>query len=89
VDEDGEWGTVAVGFGVLPPSHLRFHQQHSNDLLQMMRFSRWNRPSSALRSGATSIDITSPNKKPRLDEDDLTLMDSANDRLEDDVIEID
>jgi ubiquitin-like 1-activating enzyme E1 B len=40
-------------------------------------------------NGTTGVDITSPSKKRRLDEDGLILMDSANDRLEDDVIEID
>lgn len=33
--------------------------------------------------------ITSPSKKRKLDEDGLILMDGANDKLNDDVIEID
>lgn len=43
----------------------------------------------AKTNGTTNVDITSPSKKRRLDEDGLILMDNANDRLEDDVIEID
>ncbi|KIM86615.1 hypothetical protein PILCRDRAFT_4528 [Piloderma croceum F 1598] len=112
VDEDGEWGTIAVGLGVLPPNHPVEAPPFvlPSPLPLPPRKARPSTPPSAtLKRSApddeileigpstkraktndtASIDITSPSKKRRLDEDGLILMESANDKLEDDVIEID
>jgi ubiquitin-like 1-activating enzyme E1 B len=132
VDEDGEWGTIAVGLGVLPwvvsmaltcrLADLKqiYSPNHPVDAPPFVlpcplplppRKARLSTPSPATlkrsapdddeilevgpsnkrakTNGTTTVDITSPSKKRRLDEDGLILMESANDKLEDDVIEID
>jgi len=111
VDEDGEWGTIAVGLGVLPPNHPidapafilpsplpkppRKLKPSTPPPATLKRSAPDDEvieagPSAkrAKINGAT-IGISSPSKKRRLEEDGLILMENANDKLEDDVIEID
>ncbi|KAJ7182602.1 hypothetical protein C8R43DRAFT_967541 [Mycena crocata] len=124
VDEEGEWGTISVGLGVLPASHptdappfilpdplprpprkikappplpetpVRLplkraapdtDEDGGDDIIDLEPTPK--RP----RIKATGNDeiIKSPSKKRKLDEDGLILMEGKDDRLDDDVIEID
>ncbi|KII85453.1 hypothetical protein PLICRDRAFT_115957 [Plicaturopsis crispa FD-325 SS-3] len=115
VDEEGEWGTIAVGLGVLPPNHDVDGSAYvlPSPLPMPPRVARpGTPPAPSLKRSApdddilelepslkrvkgnnggpvTSLNLTSPSKKRRLEEDGLIMMDSAEDQLEDNVIEID
>jgi len=116
VDEEGEWGTIAIGLGVLPPNH-------SVNALPFIlpsplpRPPRTERPATPPPAAATSLKrpapdtdvlktgpspkraktngpppanlLASPSKRRRLEEDGLIMLESATEKLEDDVIEID
>ncbi|KAH7908705.1 hypothetical protein BJ138DRAFT_1103289 [Hygrophoropsis aurantiaca] len=113
VDEEGEWGTIAVAIGVLPPNHP---SDAPPFILppQLPRPPRQVRPAtptptepsrkrsapddeievepSAKRprtNGPSLPDVSSPSKKRRLEDDGFLMLDSATDKLDDDVIEID
>ncbi|KAF7967032.1 hypothetical protein HWV62_36023 [Athelia sp. TMB] len=116
VDEEGEWGTIAVGLGVLPPNHpvdappfilpsplplpprkerpatpppppapsKKRAGPDDDEIVEVEPSSKRTK-----MNGSSAPALSSPSKKRRLEEDGLILMESAEDRLRDDIIEID
>ncbi|KAF8418651.1 hypothetical protein L210DRAFT_3578816 [Boletus edulis BED1] len=114
VDEEGEWGTIAVALCELPPNHptdapalilplslpkppfnprrpitppapSRKRTAPEDDVAEVEPQAK-----RAKTNGASSIELRSPSKKKRLEEEGLVMLDSAADKMDnDDVIEID
>ncbi|KAG8221773.1 hypothetical protein J3R82DRAFT_2087 [Butyriboletus roseoflavus] len=116
VDEEGEWGTIAVALCELPPNHLAdapalilppslpkppFNPRPSAPapapVPPRKRSARDDDEAEAepmakrvKTNGASSIEVGSPSKKRKLEEDGLVMLESATDKIDrDDVIEID
>ncbi|KAJ6460974.1 hypothetical protein C8R45DRAFT_912447 [Mycena sanguinolenta] len=124
VDEEGEWGTISVGLGVLPADHpadappfilpdplprpprkvklpppvpvtpVRLSLKRGapdddggdDEIIDLEPTPK--RPRLKTTAAADEL-IKSPSKKRKLDEDGLILMEGKDDKLDDDVIEID
>ena len=71
----------------LPPSPTSLKRAAPDD--EVVLASSPKRVKTNGNGNGTRGDITSPSKKRRLEEDGLIMMESRDDRLEDDVIEID
>jgi len=115
VDEEEEWGTIAVALCELPPNHLtdgpvlilpsplpkppftlrpstpppaapsRKRTAPDDDIAEVKPLAK-----RARTNGASSLELGSPRKKKRLEEEGLVMLDSATDEMDnDDVIEID
>ncbi|KAH7923312.1 hypothetical protein BV22DRAFT_1196801 [Leucogyrophana mollusca] len=113
VDEEGEWGTIAVALSVLPPNHpvdarafilpsplptppRLVHPSTTPPAAPSRKRSAPDdeidevEPSAKrIRTNGPAPEISSPSKKRKLEDDGFLMLENANDRMDDDIIEID